>query len=162
MSGDRDRPWIPDVEIENAQIKWAFSHFDGRADTFNDEGDHNFQIMLPEEQARELMEAGWAIREMPAQEEGDPPEYLLKVKISFRYEPPLIYLLKSGRRFRVDDPRDLADIRRDLTDQIDVVLTPYHWTNGAKTGVTAYAKELYAQVRPSSRFAERYAEYENA
>src|SRR5690349_16223673 len=114
-----NQDWIDDIEIEDAQIKWAFSHFDGRADTFNDEGDHNFTIILPKEQALALLEEGWPIRELDPYEEGDDPEYTLKVKISYRFEPPKIYLIKGGRKIRADET-DLADIKRSTTEQISV------------------------------------------
>lgn len=153
-----DRKWIEDVELEDVQIKWAFSHFDGRADTFNDEGDHNFTIILPEETARTLMDEGWNVREMDPYEEGDPPEYLLKVKISYRFEAPKIYLIKGDRKVRAEE-RDLSDIRRDTCEQIDVILTPSRWVNGNRSGITAYTKELYAKVR-ESRFAAKYGDYE--
>lgn len=158
---DEKKDWIPDLELEDAQIKWAFSYFDGRAGTFNDEGDHNFQVILPEEKARELMAQGWNIREMEGYEEGDPPEFLLKVKISYRFEPPKIYLIKNRRKIRAENPRDLADIKRVTTEQIDVIIQPSPWVHGQNSGYTAYAKEIYATVK-ESRFAERYADYEEA
>lgn len=150
--------WIEDVELEDVKVKWAFSHFDGRADTFNDEGDHNFTIILPEETAQQLMQEGWNVREKEGYEEGDPPEFQLKVKISYRFEAPKIYLIKNGRKFRADE-RDLSDIRRDTCEQIDVIITPSRWVNGNRTGITAYAKELYATVR-ESRFASKYSDLE--
>jgi hypothetical protein len=151
--------WIDDIELEDAQIKWAFSHFDGREDTFNAEGDHNFTLILPEETALQLQEEGWNIRMLEGYEEGDPPEYTLKVKISYRFEPPKIYLIKGQRKLRADE-RDLADITRATCEQIDVIITPSRWVHGQNSGISAYAKELYAKVR-QSRFAEHYADYED-
>lgn len=151
--------WIDDLEIQNAQIKWAFSHFDGRADTFNDEGDHNFTVIIEdEEMARRLMEEGWNIRTNAGREEGDPDEYLLKVKISYKFEAPKIFLLKGQRKYRADE-LDLADIKRSTTEQIDVIITPSRWVQANRTGVSAYCKEMYAKVK-ESRFAAEYADYE--
>lgn len=150
--------WIEDIELADANIKWNFSHFDGRADTFNDEGDHNFTVILPEEEALSLLEEGWNIHRFEGQEEGDLPEYTLKVKISYRFEPPKIYLLKGNRKIRADE-RDLQDIKRSTCDQIDVIITPSRWVHGKKSGISAYTKELYAKVR-QSRFEEMYADYE--
>lgn len=152
------KEWINDVEIENAQIKWAFSHFDGREDTFNAAGDYNFMIILPEDVAEKMAADGWNIKVMDGYEEGDPPEHLLKVKISYKYEPPKIYLLKNGRKLRADE-RDLADIRRDTCEQIDVIITPSRWVHGKNEGITAYTKELYAKIKVS-RFAAAYDDYE--
>jgi hypothetical protein len=150
--------WIDDIELEDAQIKWGFSHFDGREDTFNAEGDHNFTVILPEETAKTLLKEGWNIREIEGYEEGDPPEYTLKVKISYRFEPPKIFLIKGDRKIRADE-RDLADITRATCEQIDVIITPSRWVHGQNSGISAYVKELYAKVR-QSRFAERYSDYE--
>lgn len=159
MSNDsNDKKWIEDFALEDAQIKWAFSHFNGREDTFNAEGDHNFTLILPEETALKLQDEGWAIRRMEGYEEGDPPEYLLKVKISYKFEPPKIYLIKGNRKMRADQ-RDLADINRATCERIDVIITPSRWVHGQNSGITAYTKELYATVR-QSRFDERYADYE--
>lgn len=159
MSKDTKQAWIEDVEIENAQVKWAFSHFDGREDTYNAEGDHNFTIILDPQQAKELMAAGWDnIREMEPYEEGDDPEFLMKVKISYKYEAPRVYLIKGERKFRADQ-RDLADIKRSTCEQIDVIITPSRWVNGNRSGVSAYVKEMYAKIK-QSRFSERYADYE--
>lgn len=155
---DKKQDWIDDVELEDAQVKWAFSHFDGREDTFNASGDHNFTVILPEETAKKLMDEGWAVRELEGYEEGDPPEYILKIKISYRYEPPKIYLIKGDRKLRAEE-RDLADITRSTCEQVDVIITPSRWVNGNRSGITAYAKELYAKVR-ESRFSANYADYQ--
>jgi hypothetical protein len=153
--------WIDDLEIENAQIKWAFSHFDGRADTFNDEGDHNFTIIIDDEEtALRLRDEGWNIRMFEGKEEGDLPEYTLKVKISYRFEAPKIYLLKGERKYRADEA-DLADIKRSTCEQIDVIISPSRWVQGGRTGISAYCKEMYAKVK-ESRFSARYADYEEA
>lgn len=153
-----DNDWIDDIEIEDAKIKWAFSHFDGKADTFNDPGDHNFTIILPPEQALDLQEQGWSIRKLDPREEGDDPEYTLKVKISYRFEPPKIYLIKNGRKIRADE-QDLSDIKRATTEQISVIIQPSRWVHGNNSGITAYVKELYAKIR-QSRFEEMYEDYE--
>lgn len=150
--------WIDDIEIEDAQIKWSFSHFDGRADTFNDEGDHNFTVILEKEHALDLMDQGWSVKVMEPREEGDDPEYLLKVKISYRFEPPKIYLIKGGRKIRADET-DLVDIKRSTTEQISVIIQPSRWVHGNNSGITAYAKELYAKVK-ESRFEAMYADLE--
>ena len=153
-----DRQWIDDVELEDVAIKWAFSHFDGREDTFNAEGDYNFTMILPDDVAEKLRAEGWNVRTMDGYEEGDPPEHLLKVKISYKYEPPKVFLIKGDRKLRAEK-RDLADIRRDTCEQIDVIITPSRWVVGGNSGITAYAKELYAKVK-ESRFSAKYADYE--
>lgn len=152
------KEWIDEVELEDIQVKWAFSHFDGREDTFNAAGDHNFTIILPDDVAEEMLKDGWNVKTQPGYEEGDPPENLLQVKISYRFEPPKIYLIKGDRKMRANEI-DLSDIRRDTCERIDVILQPSPWVHGNRSGITAYAKELYAQVK-ESRFSAMYADYE--
>ncbi len=158
---DDKQPWVDDVEIENVNVKWAFSHFDGRADTFNDPGEYNFTAIIPEKDAIELEKIGWAIREREGYEEGDPPEFLLKIKISDKFGIPKSFLIKGNRKFRVDRIEDFGDIRRDTCEQLDVIITPSRWVNGPNSGITAYVKELYATVK-QNRFDERYSDYEDA
>lgn len=158
MEQTSDRNWIEEEEFEDANIKWGFSHFAGLQDTFNDEGDHNFMIILDEERAKRMMAEGWSIKVMEGREEGDPPEYLLKVKISYRFEAPPIFFLKGARRFRADEA-DLADIKRASCEQIDVIVSPKPWIHGKDSGVSAYVKEMYVQIR-ESRFGEKYRDYE--
>lgn len=153
------RKWIDDLEIENAQIKWPFSHFDGKKDVFNEEGQRNFTIIIPPENAQFLIDEGWPIRESKTLEEDDPPEYLLKVHISYKYEPPKIFLIKGNRKVRVEKESELSDISRSTCDNINVIISPSRWVHGAKTGISAYAKEIYATVK-ESRFSEMYADYE--
>jgi len=154
-----ERHWIDDVELGDVKVKWAFSHFAGEEDRFNGKGDHNFMVILPDDIAEKMRAEGWNIRTMEGYEEGDPPEHLLKIKISFKYEPPKIYFIteETQRRMRVGQ-RDLADIRRDTARQIDVVITPSRWVQGANSGITAYARELYVKIK-YSRFALDYQDY---
>ncbi len=152
-------PWIDDVQLEDVEVKWGFSNFAGKAGDYNTAGDHNFQIIVPEVTARELMDAGWtSVRELPPREDGDAPEYLFKIKISYRYESPKIYFIRGRRKIRVDE-LDLADIRRGTCERIDVIVTPSRWIKGPRSGVTAYVREMYVTIK-SSRFEERYADYE--
>lgn len=124
MTQQKPEGWIDDLEIENANIKWAFSHFAGEKDLFNKEGDHNFVVILPEPEAKRLYDIGWNVKEKPGREEGDPNEYHLDVKISAQFGMPMIYFIKSGRKFSVDSAAELKQIRRDTCENIDVIIQP--------------------------------------
>ena len=158
-----DQPtWIPDLEIEDAQIKWAWSNFEGRVEAYNAEGKRSFTIVLPEDRVDELREQGWNVKEIEGREEGDPSEFHLKVQISFAKVPPRVYLIKSGNRKMRIDERDLSDINRATCNRVDVIIAPSRWAdpnNPSRHGVSAYVKELYASVT-ESRFAEQYADFE--
>lgn len=159
MAADDNKKWIEEVELEDVDVKWAWSSFDGN-DTFNGPGNYSFTARLPEETALKMLEDGWTcVKQHDGYEEGDPPEWTIKCMISYRFEAPKIFLIKNGRKFRVENERDLHDIRRDMTDQIDVILTPSRWVQPGRTGISAYVKEMYATIR-ESRFASKYEDYE--
>lgn len=157
---DQPRQWIDDLEIENAKIKWNWSNFDGN-DNLSGPGNYNFTIILDPEQAQVLADMGWNVKRHAGLEEGDPDEFTLKANISYRFEAPKVYMIKGERKFRVHEAQELADIRRDSLEQLDVILSPSPWKRGIESGITAYVKELYAKVR-QSRFSERYSDYEDA
>ena len=158
------RQWIDDEELEDVKVKWNWSNFDGN-DNLNGPGTYNFTVILTEEDAKTLLERGWTgVKENAPYEEGDPPEWTLKINISYKYEAPKIYLIKERsdgtvRKYRVTEQAELHDIRRDVTDQIDVIITPSRWVQGTRTGVTAYTKEMYVKIR-ESRFASKYGDIE--
>ncbi len=154
--------WLNDLELEDVQVKWSFSHFDGRAGTFNDEGDHNFTIILDPEFAETLLEVpdGWNVKKYQPADETEPPEYTLSVKISYRFEAPKIFFIRGDRKYKANQ-EDLGDIRRSSAEKINIVVTPSRWVNGNRTGVSAYLREMYVTIR-ESRFADEYRDYEEA
>lgn len=153
------REWIDDLEIENANIKWSWSNFDGRPDSFDSEGGKRyFVVILPGPEAVRLRDLGWSIKENDPYEEGDEPEFTMKVYISYRFDPPGVYLIKNGRKIRAEES-DVSDIRRDVCENIDLVISPKPWEKNGRSGVSAYVKELYASIRVS-RFGQKYEDYE--
>jgi len=161
MTQGTSREWVDDLEIANANIKWGFSRFAGQADMYNEEGDHNFVVIIPPEEAAQLREIGWNVKEKMALEEGDPPENHLQVRISFRKEPPLIYFIKNNRRFSVDHPSELKQIKRATCENLDVIIQPSFWgpRPDGSHGISAYVKEMYVTIR-ESRFASQYSDFE--
>lgn len=154
-----ERKWIDDVELADVQIKWGFSNFAGRQNDYNSEGDHNFTVILPEATAMKLMEDGWAVKRYDPAEEGEPPEFTLKIKISYKFEDPKVYFLKSRtkRKYRAKE-NDLADITRASAQKINVVITPSRWVKGDRSGITAYAKNLQVYLN-ESRFDEEIEDF---
>lgn len=160
MTNARPEGWIDEIEVENAQVKWGFSHFDGAKDLFNKEGDHNFTLIFPEDQAKQLYDQGWNIKEKPPLNEESESEFILKVAISSMFGMPLIYFIKSGRKYAVESVSELKQIRRDTCENIDVIITPsksdkWEREDGAP-GVSAYVKEMYVTIK-ESRFGQKYS-----
>lgn len=175
---DGQREWINDLEIEDAQIKWTWSHFNGAADTFNAEGNRDFVVTLRPEDAQALLQIpdGWNIKEYQDTREGaegTEPEYTIKVKISYRFEPPKIFFLKEKevedpetgaktvalRKFRVENETELNDITRSTVKRIDFKATPSRWSRNGESGVTAYLSEMYVHMQ-DSKLANMYDDVE--
>lgn len=156
MAKTDDRPWLDELEIENAEIKWAFSRFDGRADAFHEEGDIDFVVMFDQEEADRLRDLGWNVKEKMPREEGDLPEHHLTVKISYRFDPPTIYFIKSGRKYSIDNAAELKQIKRSTCERADLIIQPSFWSRPTgDSGYTAYLKEGYFTIA-ESRFGAKY------
>lgn len=155
-----DREYLPELEVSDAQIKWAFSRFDGRADAFHEEGDIDFVIMFDREEADRLRNLGWNVKEKMPREEGDEPEHHLTVKISYRFTPPDIYFIKGKRKYSIDNAKELKQIKYGSCERADLIIQPSFWSRPTgDSGYTAYLKEGYF-VLAESRFGAQYADYE--
>ena len=135
-----------DVTIEDARI--AFRNFAGKEDKYNRAGDRNFAILLTQEVAIQMEEAGWNVKQLKARDEDEPTETqpYIQVAVSYKNRPPRIILLTSRGRNPVDEDLvemlDYAEI-----ENVDVTLTPYQWAVGEKTGTKAYLKTMYMRIR---------------
>lgn len=130
--------------LENVQI--IYPNFSGRADDFNREGNRNFNIILNPEVAEEMEKDGWAIRWQEPREEGDDPRALLNAIVKFggRRTPKVVMV--TGRGQTVLDERTIALLDSAEIVNVDVILRPYNWTVGGKSGVKAYVKSLYVTI----------------
>lgn len=132
------------VTIENAQL--IFKNFAGVEGQFNTAGDKEFSVILDHENAREMETAGWNIKYLKPREDGDLPTPFLQVKVSYKLRPPTVVMLTSTARTRLDENSietlDWADIKT-----ADLIITPYHWAVGSKSGIKAYLKSMYVTVQ---------------
>jgi hypothetical protein len=131
------------VTIENAQL--VFKNFAGAEGQYNAAGDREFSVILDPENATLMEKAGWNVKYLKAREEGDSPTPYLPVKVSFKVRPPTVVVITSSARTRLDENSietlDWAEIEK-----ADLIVTPYAWTVGSKTGIKAYLKSLYVTV----------------
>lgn len=129
------------VTMEGVDI--LFRNFEGRKDKFNESGDREFSVVLNEDVARAMLEDGWNVKQLSARndaEEGaDPPPWILKVAVSYKNRPPKIAMITESNRVFLNEDNvellDWADIRN-----VDVIVSPYHWEVGSKSGIKAYLK----------------------
>lgn len=150
------------ITFEGARI--IFRNFAGKEGQYNREGDRNFCVLLDEEVARTLDADGWNIKTLKPREdaeEGEPDQPYLHVTVGFKGRPPTIVMLTSidgkiTKRTNLGEEEceilDWADISN-----VDLMVRPYTWNVGDKTGVKAYLKSIYVTVE----LDELGAKYEN-
>lgn len=132
------------VTIEDARL--IFRNFTGAEGPFNRAGDRNFCVLLDQEIGGKLESDGWNVKTLKAREEGDEPQPYIPVAVSFGGRPPLVVMITPPEnRTHLDEETvallDWADLA-----VVDLVLRPYDWSVGGKSGRKAYLKTMFATV----------------
>lgn len=137
-------PKMPsNITIEDAQIR--FRNFSGKEGQYNREGDRNFVVLLDESAAAQLMSEGWNVKTLGAREEGDEPQPYLQVSVGYKAMPPQVVMISSRGRTQLSEEEvallDSVDIKN-----VDLIIRPYVWEVGDKTGIKAYVKDLFVTI----------------
>ncbi len=143
---------LNNISISDAKI--IFRNFRGEGDKYNPVGSRNFGVLLDQEAAASLAEDGWNVKYLKPREEGEEPQAWLPVAVEFKNFPPKIYLISRNKKTQLDEEAvgalDYSEIAN-----IDIVIRPYEWEVGDKTGVKAYVKNMYVTV-VEDEFAAKY------
>lgn len=149
---------IKAMTVENADIIWL--NFEGREDQYNTQGSRNFTLKLTEEDAQILINDGWNVTYIDPREEGEAPAPKIKVAVKFHPFPPTIWLLTSTSRVRLTEETvgmlDGIDIAN-----VDLIIRPYDWAVGDKTGTKAYLKTMFVTLN-EDELERKYAVTDNA
>lgn len=141
--------------IEGAKL--IFKNFAGEESKFNRRGNRNFCVLLEQEDAMNLMDAGWNIKELNTREDEE-SLYYLQTSVSFDNIPPKVVLISGRTKTMLDDTTidtlDYAEIAN-----VDLIIRPYHWEVNGKTGIKAYLKTMYVTVEVDE-FAAKYEDIE--
>lgn len=133
------------VIIEKAMLPTGFRNFSGKGKQFNAEGNRNFCIFLDDVKAEELKRSGWNVKYLRPREEGDKEQPFLQVSVNYNNKPPKIILISSRGKTLLNEETvlllDWAEI-----EYVDIIITPYNWTVGGKSGVRAYLKSMYVTI----------------
>jgi len=126
-------------------IDVLYMNLAGAPDKFNPNGqDGNFWVVLTEEKANELAEKGFNVREFENRD-GD-TELRLQVFAKFEFYPPNIFMVNSNDKKTKINEEDLSLIDSAELDEINLIISPYHWEFGGKKGVKAYIRTAYFKI----------------
>lgn len=139
--------------IENAVIR--FRNFSGKEGPFNPKGNRNFCLMIDDKLANVLSDDGWNIKHLTPKDPEDDVQPYLNVSVSYGKYPPKIYLVKKNSKVLLDENTvgilDWAEIAN-----VDIIVSPYNWNVGSKSGIKAYVKTMYVTI-VQDEFEEKYS-----
>jgi len=136
---------IEPVVLENCRL--LFRNFSGKEGRFAPEGRRTFSVALEHDQAAAMEAAGWNIKTLNARDEEDEPQPIIQVRVGFKGGRPIRIVLVTTRG-KTQLTEDLVSIL-DWVEIIkaDLIIRPYEWEVGEKSGVTAYLQSLFVTIR---------------
>ena len=152
------------LEIDDARI--CFRNFRGEGSLYNNEGDRNFSLVIPDEEiADALMNdknefgVGWNVKIRAPREEGEAPFMHLPVKVKYTERSgPRVYLISGKNRVELNEDTigmlDDIDIK-----SVDMNIRPYDGEGRFGPFRSAYLQSIYI-VQNVDRFAARFSEEE--
>ena len=137
--------------------KLCFRNFSGKPSEYNAEGDRNACIILNDEQAEELAQAGWPVKVRPPREdhEDEGNFNFMKFKVKYGANPnlhPKIYRIVNGKQVLMTE-RTLGALDYDVIENVDVRLRPFNYKPGK---CSAYVDTMYVTVEDDP-LAAKYA-----
>lgn len=147
--------------MEGAKLlSGSFRNFQGKPSEYNAAGDRNFAVILSEEDADMLERDGWNVKRCKPRAD-DPDQYrtpYLSVKIRFDPYPPIVQLIKFGKRIPLDE-ETISQLDWTPYENIDLVIRPYNYPArpGRPAGVSAYLKAMYFTAAVDD-FEAKYAD----
>lgn len=152
------------LEINDARI--IFRNFRGEGSMYNDEGNRNFAVVIPNEEIKDALindtnqyGVGWNVRIKPPRMDGEEPYMYLTVKVKYSdRSKPKAYLITNGRKKELTEETihilDDIDIR-----SVDLDIRAYDGESKFGPFRAAYLQAIYV-VQEVDRFKARFAEEE--
>lgn len=138
---------IEKYTIEDAEL--VFRNFSGREGQYNVKGERNFNVILKNPADVEaLLADGWTLGELRARDEDEDPRPKMKVGVRFDIFPPNVVLITNNGHTRTRLDEDTIGVLDTIEiEMVDLIVRPYDWTYGAKTGTKAMLKSMYVTAR---------------
>lgn len=145
------------LQIEGARIFWK--NFSGKGSEYNAEGSRNFCLELDNETADKLKADGWNVKYTKPGEEGDESTPYIQVKVKYAAFPPKIYMVTSSKKTLIDEDL-VGELDRAEIENVDIIVSPYEWSVGRKSGIAAYVDTMYVTIHEDD-FAKKYARFDD-
>ena len=145
------------LEIVGGQMKYA--NFSGKPSKFNADGKRNFELLLPEDAAYTLADAGWRIRKNGYDEKLgkrrtgdvndklDDPEFRLKVNVNLDSTNPPKMFKKTSKQLVPLDSSTCGSL--DYTDVSDIFVEINGYDSAHDGHYSGYLKTIVATVGDS-------------
>lgn len=158
---NRDKTKTQLVQINNAKI--CFRNFRGEGGMYNDAGDRNFSIVIPDEEIAEALRndvnefnAGWNVKIRPGREPGDPAHMHLPVKVKYTDKSaPVVHLISGNHHTELTEDT-IGMLDNIMIDHVDIDIRPYDGEGRFGPFRTAYLQSIWVvQDLTRDRFATR-------
>jgi hypothetical protein len=141
--------YLKPIVFEDVRI--TFLNFSGEAGRFNAKGDRNFNLLLDDDIATQMLADGFNVRYLQPRVEGDLPQPTIEVKVKYkkrdgtRTRPPKVVLITSRGKTNLDEDMvsvlDYAQIKN-----VDLIINPRRWEVSGRRGISAYLKSIYVTI----------------
>lgn len=134
-------------------VRLIFRNFTGKEGPYNQEGARNFGVILPENIAEAMAADGWNVKRLnPSEEEKEegietgPPWLPVKINYERGRPPKIILVTDEGRKRTILDEETINDLDWVEIINVDLIVRPYHYDVGGRTGVAAYVQTMYVTI----------------
>ena len=144
--------------IENATLRYR--NFAGKESEYNRSGIRKFCLDIEDADLVAFMRnEGWNVKERVSNVDENAVTYYIEVIVNTTSSvaPPRVWLITS-RSKRLLSVEELGDLDTAEIKCADIVINPYRWTVGSKTGIKAYLKDAYITIE-EDMFAAKYDIY---
>lgn len=149
-----EKRFIKNVTIEGARI--GKRNFAGREEQYNAAGHRYFLLYLNNDLAKMMEDDGWNIKYLKPRDEEEEARPFISVSVAFGKVPPKIVLVSNGIQTQLTAD-NISILDNAELENVDLVIRPYIWEMGTKSGVKAYVKTLYATLSAGD-FAGKYGQ----
>lgn len=135
---------LPNLVLQDVVTIYR-TNFEGRPDTYNRNGDRNFNVLIPPSLVEPLLADGWNIKHTnPPEGDEYVVEHYLPVAVSFDPYPPTMFMVTNQKTLLDESTVMLLDSA--VITSMDLIISASSWTVNGKSGVKAYLKKGFFNI----------------